>query len=142
MSSRKSVPVLVLDIGPSIYLNLSNTLLHGLAALALVTAQLPGRLVVLGLALLPLTWLWRWHRHYRDGAAQRIRTLMYDGQQWVLYSGNGRAYPAQLLNYYLRRQRIVMRFALGRWRWRTLILDEQTVHPELLRRLRQYLWQL
>ncbi len=141
MSCERSAPALRVELSPSPVLLAGLGAAHGLAGAALVLTRLGDLAVAAGALALAASLLCGWLRH---GPGRRaVRALVCNaGGGWTLLMGGGEAVPARLCSSFVHPRLLVLRFRLGRGRWRTVVLPSDAAPAADLRRLRVRLrWQ-
>jgi len=137
MSSARSAPPVSLKLVPSRLLVAGVVLSHLLAAVSLVFVDLPlwSRLT-LGL-LMAASLAFNYGRYGNSQSPWFIEqvTCSVVGQ-WRLHRANGLQQEAHLQGHYLHPQLVILNFALGRFRRRSVVVLPDSSDPEEIRRLR------
>ena len=137
MSSARSAPPISLKLVPSRLLIIGVVLSHLLAAVSLVFVDLPlWSRITLGL-LMAASFAFNAIRYGNPQSPGFIEQVTGSaGGQWRLRSAGGRQQEARLQGHYLHPKLVILNFALGRFRRRSIVLLPDSSDPEEIRRLR------
>ena len=136
MSSGKSAP-LSLRLSPSRLLVWGSGGCHLLAAGSLAFVAIPIAIKMMLMVLLGLSFIATHLCHGSFGSRWFIREVEWSGDgHWVLYNAQGLSRKARLLESYVHPRLVILNFALGRIRRRSVVILQDSADSEDIRRLR------
>lgn len=135
---QRSFPPLRIHLSPSPWLARYIHALHGALLLFCLFLPLPWPWRLLAACAVVIGWRFAWQRHVAGVGESGFEAIEWQSDgDWWLQEGSGCSHPVTLLaGSFVSNWMVVLRFRLGRFRHRQLILLADNTDADQLRRLR------